>query len=309
MKKNTLILSLILLFPFILRAENPLIDCEEKLFTTRVPLEFDAALKQARELGIHKQVILEATFLFYVDTENYKGIISLHDDFLDHLKKFDLDESKIFATKEQWQSVIEYSLALQALENNDEIKFKKHITEAYWLSPDTASAFSQHITEHRNKKLMQQITIAPDREMLTLDTIKPITFKELIKDNDALVLRFWSPWNQDIDRTYPLIENAALQCVEKKIAFVSILLENDDQLITEAKELIAETKPALKSQWVIDSNKNSLTKQLRISDLPTLIIITKDGKIAYHGSASSDSFWLKLNKINPEIKKPAIGNE
>lgn len=287
-----------------LSADDALIKCEAELFTARVPAKFDSALALANKLGIHKQIILEATFLYYVDTENHKGIAALHTEFQDHLKQFDLDVSKIFATKEQWQSVIQYSLALQALENDDEENFKKHITEAFWLSPETASAFSHHITVRRNKKLMQQIIITPDREMLTLDTEKVITFKELIKGNDALILRFWSPWNQQIDTTYPLINNAATQCAGKKISFASVLLENDKQLITTAKEIIAEQKPALPSYWLIDSKNKSFSKQLRISDLPTLVIITKDGRIAYHGTASNNSFWKALAKINPEIKNP-----
>lgn len=293
----------------ILSASDPLIECETELFTAREAEKFDAAVELAEKLGIHKQVILEATFLYHVDTENYKGIASIHTQFQDHLEKFDLDESKIFATKEQWQSVIEYSLALQALEKDDELNFKKHITEAYWLSPETAAAFSHHITALRNKKLMQQITIAPDREMLSLENQKPITFKELIKDNDALILRFWSPWNQQLDTTYPLIHNAAAQCEGKKIAFASVLLDNEEQLVTNAKELIDEQNPALNCQWLIDSNKKPFAKQLRITDLPTLIIITKDGKIAYHGTASNNSFWDSLIKINPEIKKPNRNNK
>lgn len=293
----------------ILSANDALLECESEIFTAREPAKFDAAVKRANKLGMHKQTILEATFLYYVDTENYKGIASIHTHFQNHLQKFDLDESKIFATKEQWQSVIEYSLALQALEKDDQENFKKHITEAYWLSPETANAFSHHITTHRNKKLMDKITITPDRELLTLESKKPITFKELIKDNDALILRFWSPWNQELDTTYPFIESAASQCKNKKITFASILLDNDDQLVATAKELIADQKPAIICQWLIDSNKKPLSKELRIADLPTLVIITNDGKITYHGTASNNSFWKALSKINPEFKKPNTNTE
>lgn len=299
----------IFLFTSILSANDAHKECEAELFTARVPVKFDAAVRRAKKLGLHKQVILEATFLYYVDTENYQGIASIHDEFKNHLEKFDLDESKIFSTKEQWQSVIEYSLALKALEKDDEVKFKKHITEAYWLSPETAAAFSHHITQRRNKKFMQQVTIDPDREMLILKTQKPITFKKLINGNDALILRFWSPWNQQLDTTYPFIESAAMQCKGKKITFASVLLENDAQLTTDAKELIAEHKPELASLWLIDTNKKSFSKQLRVSDLPTLVVINKEGKVTYHGSASSDLFWKTLTEIDPEIKKPNFNNE
>ncbi len=306
MKKFIKIIFYSILFSVTLNAnaEDPLLKCEADLFTAREPAKFDSAVILANKLGLHKQIILEATFLYYVDTENHKGIASLNAEFQNHLKEFELDVSKIFATKEQWQSVIQYSLALQALEKDDEVNFKKHITEAFWLSPETASAFSHHITVRRNKKLMDKITIAPDRELLTLDTEKVITFKELIKDNDALILRFWSPWNQEIDTTYPLIDNAAKQCAGKKITFASVLLDNEKQLIATAKELIDEQKTALESHWLIDSKKKSLSKQLRISDLPTLVIISKEGRIAYHGTASNNLFWEALAKINPGIKKP-----
>ncbi|MGJ8656115.1 MAG: thioredoxin-like domain-containing protein [Akkermansiaceae bacterium] len=308
---KTIISTLICLItlPTILYANDLLEECEAELFTAREPAKFELAVETATKLGMHKQVILEATFLYYVDTENYKAIAAIHTQFQNQLEEFDLDTSKIFATKEQWQSVIQYSLALQALEKSDSANFKKHITEAYWLSPETASAFSHHITVHRNKKIMEKITIAPDREMITLENGKPITFEKLIQDKDALILRFWSPWNQQLDTTYPLIESAATQCQGKNIAFASILLDNDEQLITHAKELITEAKPALPGQWLIDSNNSSLNKQLRVSDLPTLVIITKEGKISYHGSASNSTFWENLTKLNAEIKKPNNNNQ
>lgn len=304
MKKIISTLLCLILIPSITYAATPIDECEAELFTARQPLQFDLAVKNATKLGITQQVILEATFLYYVDTENYKAIAALHTQFENQLENFNLDDSKIFATKEQWQSVIQYSLALQSLEKKDTVNFKKHITEAYWLSPETASAFSHHITAYRNKKIMTEITIEPDRELLKLENAKPITFQELIKDNDAIVVRFWSPWNQQIDTTYPLIQSAATQCQGKKIAFASVLLENEEQLITNAKELIAEITPTLPCSWLIDSNKNSLSKQLRISNLPTIVIINKNGKIAYHGNASNNSFWKELGKLDDRITKP-----
>lgn len=305
---SSLITSFILLCsPAI--ADQQTEQVESNLFTVRTPEKFATALKQATTAKIHNQVILEATFLYYVDTEDYKGIVSIRQKFQDHLDKFELDHSKIFSTKEQWESVIQYATALEALQNNQESKFKKHITEAYWLSPETASAFSHHITELRNKKYMTKVLITPEKEMLTLEKQTSITFKKIIGDNDALVLRFWSPWNQQMNTSYPFIVNAAEQCAQNKIAFASVLTGNDEALIANAFEIISTTKPALASQWLTDSNKKTFTKLLRISDLPTMIIITKDGKVSYHGSASNSSFWRSLKSINPKIKAPNISEQ
>ena len=296
-----LILSLIL-FSSHLHADEKQ-QCEEALFTTRNPLEFEAALKKASELKLNKQIVLEATFLYYVDTENYKAIASLHTQFQNESDQFDLGSSKIFSTKEQWQSVIEYSLALESLNKGDEIQFKKHITEAFWLSPKTSSAFSHHITTLRNKQALAKITIAPDRELLNLTDLKPTTFKKVIKDNEALILRFWSPWNQQIDATYPHTENAANQSHKNNVAFASILLGDDNTLLTSAQEIIIDHTPALPSQWLVDSNKHSLARELRITELPTLVIISKEGKILYHGSSSNNLFWNTLTSINANFIK------
>ena len=287
-------------------AESNKEQIEAKLFTVRTATEFEAATQEALNANIHPQVITEATFLYYVDTENYKAIASIHEKFQENLDKFDINHSKIFTSKEQWLSVIEYSLALKSLHNKQEDLFKKHITEAFWLSPETASAFSHHITSLRNKKAIAKINIAAEREMLTLTNKKVITFKDIIKNNDALVLRFWSPWNQQIDTTYPYILNAAQQCSENKIAFASVLTGNDQALIESALDILTSEKPALTSQWLIDSTSNPFAKQLRISNLPTMVIITKDGKVTYHGSASNKSFWENLSTINPQIKHPNI---
>jgi len=279
---------------------------EAELFTIRTPKEFELIKQKANALGFHQQVIIEATFLYYVDTENYKGIASLQEKFQEHLVNFDTDQSKIFTTKEQWQSVNQYGLALKALQNDKEDLFKKHITEAFWLSPETSSAFSHHITSLRNKKAMAKINIMPEQKMMTLSDQTPITFKNIIKDNDALVLRFWSPWNQQLDTTYPYIISAAHQCSQNKIAFASVLTGNDESLIESAQEIVTTENPALASQWLIDSPTKTFTKLLRISDLPTMIIITKEGEISYHGSASNKLFWVKLSAINSKIEKPNI---
>jgi len=304
MKAITSTLASILLSLSITHAQPSKEQIEAELFTVRTAKEFDTVKQAAIDAGIHQQVIIEATFLYYVDNENNKGIAAIHETFQKHLDLFDIDQSKIFTTKEQWQSVIQYSLALKALQNKQEKLFKKHITEAFWLSPETASAFSHHITSLRNNKAMAEITITPEREMIKLNDQTSISFKEIIKNHDALVLRFWSPWNQQMDTTYPYIISAANQCSKNNIAFASVITGDDKALIESAQEIAATNKPVLASQWFIDTTKKSLAKQLRISNLPTLIIITKKGKISFHGSASNNLFWDTLSMINPNIKKP-----
>jgi len=285
-------------------ANDELLECEAALFTERDAGKFQSTLENANKLGVRKQVILEARFLYYVDTENYKGIASIHPDFTNQLKIFDIDHSKIFSSREQWQSVIEYSLAMEALEKNDQKRFKKHITEAFWLSPETSSAFSHHITQLRNKQYLEKLKVNMETSLQSLVDLQSVTLKQLLKEKDAIVLRFWSPWTHDIDTTFPLVQSAALQCSQHKIAFTSILFGNDKALQESAKEIMTEQRPMLKTTWLIEAQKKSLTKYLRISTLPTLVVLTKEGSISYYGNVSSNEFWNSLTKINANIKKP-----
>ena len=93
-----------------------------------------AAIEQARKQGISEQVILEARFLFLVDRHDDEGLVALLPEFAKRRETFTPELSKIFAFKEDWLAVNEYLEALAALKKADKDAFKKHITEAFWLS-------------------------------------------------------------------------------------------------------------------------------------------------------------------------------
>ncbi len=279
----------------------------DQLFSIREKEPFELAVVKARVSGIRDQVILEATFLYHIDLEDYKAIAKISEQFEAELNTFDPDISKVFSTKQEWQSVIEYGKALKALETNDLVEFKKHITEAFWLSPDKANAFSHHITKIRVTAAMKKITLAPECTIRQITDDKQISLKAMLKDNDALILRYWSPWNQQADNTFfSIVQHVAQVSAKNKISFASILLTPEQQGIDDAKDVIAKLGDTFPSYWLADSEKNSLAKKLRVSDLPTLIIISKEGKILYNGSPLTDEFWNTLKTINPDIKAPVL---
>ncbi len=276
-----------------------------QLFSLRDKKPFDLAVTKARKDGISEQVILEARFLYLIDKEDYKSIAKISEEFEKMLASFDPDTSKVFSTKEDWQSVVEYGKALKALEANNLTDFKKHITEAFWLSPDKADAFSHHITKIRIADAMKKLTLDPvSTTVRQITDDKNISLKAMLGDKDALILRYWSPWNQQADNTFPIVQHIAQLSAKHKISFASILLTPEQQGIDDAKEVIEELGDTFPSIWLADSEKNSLAKKLLISDLPTLIIISKEGKILYNGSPLTDNFWNALKAINPAIKAP-----
>ena len=111
----------------------------DRLLTEREsPAAFQAAIKQARKVDIHEQVILEARFLFLVDRHDDAAIAALQPEVIKHRATFKLEDSKIFASKDDWLAVNEYVEAIAALNNGDKDAFKpSHPTSSgsIWKTP------------------------------------------------------------------------------------------------------------------------------------------------------------------------------
>eukprot|EP00112_Aurelia_sp_Birch-Aquarium-sp1_P006196 Seg16894.1 transcript_id=Seg16894.1/GoldUCD/mRNA.D3Y31 product="hypothetical protein" protein_id=Seg16894.1/GoldUCD/D3Y31 len=276
----------------------------EALFVEREEKTFRDAVKKAQAIKIHSQIILEAEFLYYIDKEDYPAIITLTEKFKKQLATFNADHSEIFSTKEEWQSVIEYGLALKALSANDREGFKKHIKEAFWLSPGKASAFAHHIDDLRVQDAIKTMNIKPDRKLSHLEDDGATTFKDLLKNKNGLILRFWSPWSQHADDSYPLIEYIAKQSAPNNITFASLLIDDTKDVVADAKEFIKEPETPLASLWLVDSSNNSLTKMMRLQSLPTLVVFDKNGSIIYHGKPNKIKFWKKISTLSKDFKPP-----
>lgn len=276
----------------------------QNLFNSREPIEFAKAVIEAKKHNVSEQVILEATFLYHVDKNEYASIVELTKQFQAMTAKFDPKVSKIFAHKEDWLSVIEYGLALQALEKNDLTTFQKHIKEAFWLSPNKASAFAHHITKIHTQAAMKNVKLDLNRKIFQVDKNEPTSLKKLLGNKQAIVLRFWSPWNQNINNTYPQIVHLSQQSNIHKISFASILINRDPQGIKDTKEVIKETGNDLTSHWLADENNGHLTKLLRIDQLPTIVVINKSGEILFNGPVTDQELWKTLQKIAPNLAAP-----
>jgi len=202
---------------------------------------------------------------------------------------FDPNISKIFTSKQDWKSVIEYSLALKALSAKDLPLFKKHIQEAFWLSPDKAAAFAPHINELHKKRAMEKIQLNLNQQIFQVDQPKPTSLAKMLENKEALILRFWSPWDQKIQENYPLTLQLAKRCHKHNVSFASILISRDADGIKDTLEVLKERGKELTSYWLADENHSPLTKQLRVTEIPTIVLISKTGKILYNGSLSSKS--------------------
>ncbi|BDS05978.1 hypothetical protein NT6N_10180 [Oceaniferula spumae] len=275
-----------------------------KIFSDIATPEFNKSIEQARKAGVHQQALLEARFLHLVDLDDNKALADFSTELLKWRDKFDPVHSEIFGVKEDWLSVINYTQALDALQKNDSEAFKKHITEAFWLSPRHAQIYGPHIERLRLSQEMAKITLKPELSFEPQQGGAPLTLGSLMKGKKAAVLHFWSPMSQEVQQNMPDFSLTSHECQDHDIAVISVLIGSNSDILKDAEVIRAQHEATAKCTWTVDPNKSTLTSQLRITSIPTMVVVSPEGKILFNGHPSEDAFWKTLQQIAPDFKQP-----
>lgn len=266
--------------------------------------ELATAEAEARKHEVPEQTIYEARFLFYVEHKSDKGIIDMLPVWEKQEKVFSLDHSEIFATREDFLAVIEFSRALKALSEDKRDDFKKHITEALWLSPGQASAFTPYIESLRLSEHIKNTRVDFAGQVLDLEKQNPVSLKSLLAENRALLLHFWSPWSPDCETSMMDLSNVSPSLNKEKVALASILVDGRTEILAEAKEFLKGQDTPLPGPQLLDRSKDSLAAQLRVTDLPTVVLLDTDGKILFHGKPSDEKLLEKIKQLPPVKEAP-----
>lgn len=277
----------------------------EALLSERTSEEaLDQLISEARENHISEQILLEARFLFYIDQEDDQKISTLLPDFEARRNQFSLAESAIFASTDDWLAIIEYVKAMDALIKEDQLAFKKHITEAFWYSPNQGAAFAPHVERIRKAQWIKNATLDLEVTFPNLLSKKNTKLKEVLSDQKALLLHFWSPKSEECQNNMADFLRTSKRLQAQGIAMISVLPENSPQRILEAKDMLktAEEKP--EGSWIIDSKNNFLSQALNVKSLPLVVVVSTDGTVLFHGHPSEKEFWDTLSTINPIIHPP-----
>jgi len=275
------------------------------LFEAPDAASFEKAFAAAKAGRIPDQILVEARFLYLVDYADRAALAAFAPTLKEQLKKDQMSDSVIFAVKEDFLAVHEYTLALGALEKNNSAAFKKHITEAFWLSPSQAGVFGPHINEHRLAKKMDtlKLDLAQELEVQSKES-KKTSLKKLLGDSPAIALHFWTPWSQESVNSFPDFLATSEVLHKNNLPSASILITGNAESRNDADSFLAEYKSPLPGFWLIDAKENRLSTTLRIANFPTIVLIAKDGTVLFHGDPGANKFWTQLKKLSPNITRP-----
>lgn len=284
---------------------TPKEDAVEQLLSERESQEaFDREVIEARKLGVAEQVILEAKFLFHVDRAEDDLIAALLPDFLERKDKFDLQESEIFGSVDDWMAVTEYVQALAALGKGDKDAFKTHITEAFWLSPRQGAAFAPHIDRIRLMDAMKAVRLDFKKSYSDILGEGSVELGDVMGDKRGLLLHFWSPWSRECEATLSDFFVTADFLVSKEVAVVSVLPETSEKVKGDAKKMLLDTGRKIPGVWIADTEKVPVSTKLKVQSVPTVVLISKEGGILFNGHPTDENFWKALEGINEEITRP-----
>lgn len=267
---------------------------------------FKRAIEEARKQGISEQAILEARFIFHVDRQEDEAISAMLPDFLKRSETFRLEESEIFATREDWLAVIEYIRAITALREGNKAGFKTHITEAFWLSPKQGSAFAPHIERVRLEETMATVKIDFSAAFPPLAGGQAVPLSSIIKDNKALLLQFWSPLSAECEASLGDFAAIAAELSENNIPCVTLLLENSEKGLSDTTGMLKNVGEKTPGTWLVDREREAFSTMLRVQNIPALVLISKEGKVLFNGSYGDAALWTALQAIAPGIEKPEL---
>jgi thiol-disulfide isomerase/thioredoxin len=267
---------------------------------------FEKAAQQAKEVGVTDQAILEATFLYHVDRRDDARLAAMLPEFLRRKESFKLEESEIFAVREDWLAVIEYVQAIAALQKNDRDAFKKHITEAFWLSPRQGSAFAPHIDRMRMDEAMRAVKIDFTAKLASIFGGEPVALSSLMEKKKAMLIHFWSPWSRECETSMPDFKATAQVLDKHGIAVVSLMADSEPEALADAKKIAGTLGAKPPGAWLIDRETDTISRTLRIQSVPAMVLVSSEGKVLFNGHHSEDALWEALSKLAPDVKRPAL---
>jgi hypothetical protein len=272
------------------------------------PKALDEAISVARKSGVSEQAILEARFLFHVDRGEDDAIAAMLPDFVKRNDTFRIEDSAIFSVKEDWLAVIEYVYAVVALGKDDKAAFKTHITEAFWLSPRQASAFAPHIERLRLEESMRSVKIDFTTKLTPIAAGDPVALESLTVGKKALLFHFWSPASPECEAAMPDFAATAALLLSNGIAVVSLIPNAPPELAEDARKTIRLLDGKASGAWLVDAKQKPFGRELRVRDVPTMVLVSANGNVLFNGDPTDDGFWNALREIDERIVRPKSGD-
>lgn len=273
----------------------------QKLFDPELTVDqLGAALEQAAKSGASEQILLEAQLIWGLRRSETAFLTTLLPELEALVRTFDPRKSAGIQTIEEIRGLVTYVKALVARDRGDDKGFEALIKEAFWLHPASAPLFAQTIEATRREKKMATLRLDLDVVMTTSEG-EATTLRDQLNGQKALLLDFWAAWCGPCMALMPELRKKASQLSKHGIVVAAL---NTDSENAEATADRVRREKDMTLPWLVEPEDRPYSTVLEIRSIPSMVLITPDGKVHFFGHPQSPDLWPALQKIDPSIQPP-----
>lgn len=274
------------------------VELAKKLFSAQGSLEdFTKATEEAKKEGATTQLLAEAKLVWglrHKDTEFLSKILPELEAAVSGFKK---EESAGLGSVDDFKALISYIKGLQAAANGDEAELKKHITEAFWLSPEQAGLFAETITYFRTQAKMARVTV--DMKLpITNSKAEAKTLSDVLEGKKAVLLDFWASWCGPCMQLMPELRKKAEYLGKHGVAVAGMNTESDEGIADKVRG----EKGMKDVTWLVEPKAKPFSGPLEITSIPRMILLSPEGKVLFNGHPQDAALWTALKKVDAAIE-------
>ena len=262
--------------------------------------ELGALSKQARQIGVPQQQIIEARLVWGLRNQNTAYLVKMLPEVEALAASFDSNLSAAMGSAEAVKSFASYIRALKARDEGKAEEFKKHILEAVWLFPSQSQVFALAIETMRREDKMS--TLKVDLALpVTTSMGETTTLGDQVAGKKAILIDFWASWCGPCMQLMPSLKKKGKLLEPHGIAVIA--MNKDDENAESIAERIRKEQD-MKIPWLVEPAERPFTKLFEIDSIPRMILIDPSGKVLFNGHPEDPALWTALKKIHPKIEAP-----
>ena len=253
--------------------------------------EFNSILKEARHLGLSRQLLLEAQVSRYWKADEFDRLVELLPVFEELLDEWDLQKGKIFRDQHEVLGYYNFFRAVEALKEDNLDKLEFHAKESYWNSPDMASILTILIKDRREEDRMANLEFPMGLELVTSQG-EEVTLGELISNKKGALLEFWASWCGPCIALMPELVRKAEKFQPQGLLVVG--------LNTESKAIAEEFRiqQEIEFPWLVEPQGNPLQRLLPVDSLPHAVLVNPGGQVLFNGHPMDPTLKKVLVQLN-----------